>query len=580
MVDQKKNCKHYNMKKTFSLLITVLLLQQAISQTETFDIATYTPPKDWKKEANPRVVNYSSVNTTTGKFCVITLYASKASTGDVQKDFNNEWKELVVTPYKAGINPETETLTTEDGWKVVTSAAAVKVDGTDVYILLTVVSGFGKTVSIRCSMNDQAYVTEIDALFATMEFDKTESATVNNNDALTAPTTGVTGKFGTMMYSAPAGWGEEIFSDGVVFKPSDIPAAEHLAIQIMQPLNASGTLEQALAQSFEEATTVYKGTSMYQSGGKYSKNVPSISYNGWEYIRGKGGIKINDGTQFGTEYGLELYVIKINNRFERVAILESRQYCGGSSLYYTSDRRSYRNGIEQLLFSLHFTDFNGPVLSPGSITGSGVVGLWQGTIQSVSATGLKLEVVSPIFLSNGQVYFGSKFPTEGLAGVNTQLPPQLNNRDWGTYTFSNGRGVVKMPYASIPFIMKSNELIFTKNQTDWPFYPLPSVNGATINGTYNMNAVNGKIPSISFSSNGNFTDNGALKELYHEYISCLNPAVTPGSGSYEVKDYSIVFNYSDGRKIILAFPGVGFDINNKSPATLRMSFNEDPMTRQ
>ena len=575
MVDQKKNCKHYNMKKTFSLLITVLLLQQAISQTETFDIATYTPPKDWKKEANPRVVNYSSVNTTTGKFCVITLYASKASTGDVQKDFNNEWKELVVTPYKAGINPETETLTTEDGWKVVTSAAAVESDGTEVYILLTVVSGFGKTVSIRCSMNDQAYVTEIDALFATMEFDKTESATVNNNDALTAPTTGVTGKFGTMMYSAPAGWGEEIFSDGVVFKPSDIPAAEHLAIQIMQPLNASGTLEQALAQSFEEATTVYNGTSMYQSGGKYSKNASSISYNGWKYIRGKGGIRIS-----GNECGLELFVIKINARFERVAILESRKYCGGSSLYYATDRSAYRNGIEQLLFSLHFSDFNGPVLSPGSINGSGVMGLWQGTIQSTSASGVKLEVVSPIFLSNGQVYFGSKFPTEGLAGINSQLPPQLNTRDWGTYTFNNGSGEIKMPYGKIPMIMEGNKLTLIKNQTNWPFYQLPSVDGATFNGTYNMSAVNGKIPSISFTSNGNFTDNGALKELYHEYISCLNPAVTPGSGSYKVKDYTILFIYSDGRKIKLAFLGAGYIKSQSSPATLRMSFNEDPMTRQ
>jgi hypothetical protein len=95
-----------------------------------------------------------------------------------------------------------------------------------------------------------------------------------------------------------------------------------------------------------------------------------------------------------------------------------------------------------------------------------------------------------------------------------------------------------------------------------------------------MSAVNGKIPSISFTSNRNFTDNGALKELYHEYNSCLNPAVTPGSGSYEVKDYTILFNYSDGRKIKLAFPGAGYDINNKSPATLRMSYNEDPMTRQ
>ena len=112
---------------------------QAFSQTETFDIASYTPPKDWKKDAKQGVVNYTNANETTGRFCIITIYASTVSTGDPDKDFKIDWKELVVTPFKAEANPETETQTTEDGWKVVTSAAAVKVDGTDVYILLTVV---------------------------------------------------------------------------------------------------------------------------------------------------------------------------------------------------------------------------------------------------------------------------------------------------------------------------------------------------------------------------------------------------------------------------------------------------------
>jgi hypothetical protein len=563
------------MKIIISLLFTSLLLQQAFSQTETFDIVSYTPPKDWKKEVKPGVINYTRLNTTAGTFCVIALYASTASTGDEQKDFKTNWQELVVTPYNAEANPKTETQTTDDGWKVVTGGSAVKSNDMDVYVLLIVASGFGKTVSIRCAMNDQSYTTQIDALFETVELDKTKTATVNNNKNETVQSTAGTGKFGAMMYTAPAGWNEEIFSDGVVFKPSDIPTGEHLAIQIMSPLNASATLEEALAQSFEEATITYNGSSMYESSGKYSKNASSISYNGWEYIRGKGGIRIN-----GNECGLELFVIKINNRFERVAILESRKYCSGTSLYYASDRRTYRNGIEQLLFSLHFADFNRPVLSPGSITGGGVIGLWQGTIQSTSASGLKLEVVSPIFLSNGQVYFGSKFPREGLAGIHTQLPPQLNNRDWGTYTFSNGSGAIQMPYGKIPMRKEGNQIIFTKNQRDWPFYQLPSVDGATFNGTYNMSAVNGKTPSISFTSTGNFTDNGALKQLYHDDNSCLNPAFTPGSGSYQVKDYSILFNYSDGRKIKLAFLGAGYDINNKSPATLRMSFNEDPMTRQ
>lgn len=550
---------------------------QAFSQTEKFDIATYSPPKDFKKDAKPGVINYINTNTTKGTFCVITMYANTASSGDAQKDFANEWKQLVETPYQAGANPKTEIQKTAEGWEAVTGAAAVKVDGNDVYIILTVISGFGKTLSVRSSLNDLAYTTHIDALMETMELDKTKVVVVNNTTPAMQTNAG-TGKFGLMTYNAPQGWSEQKFSDGVVFKPLDLPAGEHLAIQIMQPLNAAGTLEQALAQSFEEATTMYKATSMYPT---YGKNASSKSFNGWEYIRGKGGIKVQDGTQFGTEYGLELFVIKINNRFERVAIFESRPSCKPLySRYYTSDRINYRNTIENLLYSLQFTDFNAPILKSGSVNGSGIIGIWQGIVQSTSAPGFKIDTYSLILLDNGQVYYGPHFPTEGLDGLNTRIPPELHSRDWKTYTYSNGKGMLKMIFADIPFRVEGDKLIITKNQMDWPHFKLKSVDGATFNGTYTMSEAYGKIPSITFTADGRFTDNGAIKVLFHEYIDCINPALTPGSGTYKVKDYTIHFNYTDGRKINIAFLGSGYNKNNPSPAILRMSYNEDPMIKQ
>jgi len=573
------------MLKIISFIAKILLLlvvgSDCFAQTETFDIATYTPPKNWKKDAKTGVVNYIDVNETAGRFCVITLYASKASTGDAQKDFSKEWKELVVTPYKAAVNPKTETQTTADGWKVVVAATPIKQDGVDVYILLSVFSGFGKTLTVRASLNNQSYTTDIDALFATMELNKTTTSTINNSNTMPIQTITNKGKFGLMQYNAPAGWSHQVFGDGVVFKPLDLPAGEQLAMQIMEPLNFSGTLEQALAKSFEEATTMYNGSSMYQSDGKYGKKASQKSFNGWEYIRGKGGIKVNDGTQFGTEYGLELFVIKVNNRFERVAIFESRPSCPPLySRYYTTDRISYRNGIENLLFSIQFTDFNSPVLPSGSVNGTGIVGIWQGTIQSTDVAGFKLDVYSPVFFTNGQVYFGNKFPNEGLDGVNSRTLAELNQRNWATYTFSNGRGILKMPFGDIPFRTEGNKLIVTKNQMDWPFYKLASADGARFNGTYVMSESYGKIPSIRFTADGQFTDNGAVKVLCHDYVDCVNPATIPGSGRYEVKNYTIHFNYADGRKIKLAFPGADYDIKNQSPATLRMSFNEDPLNRQ
>jgi hypothetical protein len=169
---------------------------------------------------------------------------------------------------------------------------------------------------------------------------------------------------------------------------------------------------------------------------------------------------------------------------------------------------------------------------------------------------------------------------EGLDELDTWVRQELNRRDWGTYTFSNGKGILKLPYGDILLKMENNNLVITANQTDHGFIKKNSVDGATFSGTYVLNEFNGKIPSVTFTSDGRFTDEGALSILYHEYIDCINPALTMGSGTYEVKNYSVLFNYSDGRKIKIAFPGTDYDKSNPCPATLIMTFNEDKMQRQ
>lgn len=569
-------------KQLIKIICFLLLSVQAFSQTETFDIVSYTPPKDWSKDAKPGVMNYMNVNKTNGGFCVIAMFASKASTGDAQKDFTREWNDLVATPYKVEENPKPETQSTEDGWEIVAAAAPAKVDGADVYIFLTVISGHGKSVSIRSSLNDEAYLPQMTTFLESIDLDKTKSPTVSNNTNNNVPVkanNAGSAKFGLMTYTPPAGWSHQQFQDGVVFKPLDLPQGEHLAMQIMQPLNFSGSLEQALQQSFDEAATMYNGTKMnYLGEGNYKKEQVKQSFQSWEYIRCNGGIRIGS-----PEFGLDLFVIKINNRFERVAILKSRitnRSCGMSS-FYTDDRQQYKTAIENLLFSIQFTEGQEPLLQPGTTDGGGITGVWQGiSMQASASSGLRYNVYTPIFLSNGQAYFGPKFYHEGLNDADTRVLAELYRRDWGTYTFSNGRGILKMPYGDIPLRMEGKNLIITANKTDHKFYQLSSVDGAKFNGTYTMTEAYGKIPAISFTADGRFTDNGAIRVLYHEYNDCINPGFLPGSGTYYVKDYTITFNYSDGRKIKIAFLGSEYDKTNPSPAVLRMSSNEDPLMRQ
>ncbi|HEY6063557.1 MAG TPA: hypothetical protein VIV35_08110 [Chitinophagaceae bacterium] len=402
---------------------------------------------------------------------------------------------------------------------------------------------------------------------------------------------GQIGTFGSVIYTIPKGWDVKKYSDGDILTPTDIPKGEFLEIWVQPSMSFSGTMEQALQKSYDETAGKMQASKMNDvNGGNYSKVPAKVSFRGWEYIRCSGGIHLGGG-DYPPEYGLDLFLVKVNGRFEQVSIIKSRKNCDYSA-YYSSNRLKYYNDIENFLFSLQFTDWKEPVVKTGIAKGDGIAGVWQGTSMSVGISkpgadlGAELKVKQLIFFSNGQAYFGTNFPSEGLDEINTWVKAENFRRDWGTYSFSNGRGVLKLPYADIPLRMENGKLVITTNKTDHAFIKTNPVDGARFNGVYALSSKNflgeetGKTSVIGFTADGRFSDNGALKILSHESVECLNTAKTPGSGTYEVKNYSVVFNYTDGRKIKIAFIGSDYDRSNQSPAMLRMSFNEDPMIRQ
>jgi hypothetical protein len=395
-------------------------------------------------------------------------------------------------------------------------------------------------------------------------------------------------KFGKLIYNAPPGWKLTKYQDGARMSPADLPQGEYLSIQVMKPVDFIGTIEQALEKSYDETCAVLQVTKMHEvNGGNYTAREAKKSFRGWEYIRCSGGVQVNNGTAYPDEYGLDLFVIKVNNRFERIAIIKSRNTCGGLSRYYPSDRLKYADAIEEFLFSVKFDDWHDLEVANGTLEGNVFTGVWQGLSMSVGLAkpgaelGAELKVKQLILFSNGQAYFGKNFPLEGLDGINTLIKAENNPRDWGSYSINGGRGLLKLPYGEIPLRVENDKLVITTNKTDHGFIRLNDVDYVKFSGTYVMDEWNGTIPTVTFTHDGKFTDKGAIRILYHEYVDCLNPALAPGSGTYELKNHSIIFNYSDSRKIKLAFTEAGFDKNNADPSSrLVVGFNDDVLRRQ
>ena len=174
--------KEMNIRVTkiiFGLFIAQVLClsfpQIVFCQTETLDIIQYAPPKGWTKTPKEAVMVFSDINKSTNGFCILTVYSSTASAGSPQQDFANEWNELVIKPFKAGGTPQTETHT-EGGWTSVAGAAQIETEAGKSYVIMTVLSGYGKTASVCALFNDQSYLPQLDAFMASIKLNKTKDS--------------------------------------------------------------------------------------------------------------------------------------------------------------------------------------------------------------------------------------------------------------------------------------------------------------------------------------------------------------------------------------------------------------------
>ena len=184
----------------FAAQILSLFVARAVpAQTEKIDIIQFTSPTGWTKTPKDGLMVYSTTDKSTGGFCLLTVYPSTSSTGSPNSDFANAWNEKVVGPFKAQANPKTETQT-EDGWTSVSAASQFESDGASSAVMMTVISGYGRTASVLAILNNQEYLSQIDAFMTGIKMDKAQAIA----DAKPSPTvnTGV----GTSSNSVVGRW--------------------------------------------------------------------------------------------------------------------------------------------------------------------------------------------------------------------------------------------------------------------------------------------------------------------------------------------------------------------------------------
>ena len=207
--------------------------------------------------------------------------------------------------------------------------------------------------------------------------------------------------------------------------------------------------------------------------------------------------------------------------------------------------------------------------SKGNFRGPGIVGVWIGstagknTYEGYNAAMKKVEW--RVFFNGNQFFQG--LPIKGLYNLDINRSKQeelsggYHGGYWGTYTLSGNGGTTRVTnngFTDSVTVVNAEQIKIGR----FDFYRCADVNGLRLDGawTYNSNPNDpyfdepGCRQIIFFTKGGQFTDKGIFVS------DCGNPYQVPenapGSGTYQVIDYTLILKYSDGRVVQRSFTGV------------------------
>jgi hypothetical protein len=152
--------------------LTAFMALNAFSQTETYDIVTYTPPQSWKRDTQSGYISFTASKG--NSFCVIGLYKSRPIAAITENEFLTEWNELVNIP--SGINSTTVVKSTQqNGCTVFFGSTSITTKQTGTYkVELTSFAADGNIISAIVKSAGDVFKKESDAFLASFTLLKKE----------------------------------------------------------------------------------------------------------------------------------------------------------------------------------------------------------------------------------------------------------------------------------------------------------------------------------------------------------------------------------------------------------------------
>ncbi len=184
---------------------------------------------------------------------------------------------------------------------------------------------------------------------------------------------------------------------------------------------------------------------------------------------------------------------------------------------------------------------------------NGIVGIWS--VYKPNIWNTYMEWSEIVFYANGTS--SEWVPKKGLHNYDPTTEPDKNS---GVYTWNGTTGQNKTgPQSQYvdELSLKSEKELRVGSHI---YHRCAAIDGKKIQGSYTSYAdpsdpsiqtlEYGKKPVITFNSDGTFNDEGLFNTVFYN-----DPQPAPGGGTYELKNFSIIMNYTDGRVRQCSFHG-------------------------
>src|SRR3954464_8847108 len=161
------------MKRTFVFISACFLAATSFGQKQSFDLASFIPPKAWKKElkANSHT-SYTIVNKKKKTYCQIFIMLSTTSKGGIKEDFESEWQILVANQYGVTDSARRTEPSTNEGWQLLAGIAPFTFNKGISTVMLTTFTGYNKAESIVALTNSEEYIPAIQQFLQSVEMKK------------------------------------------------------------------------------------------------------------------------------------------------------------------------------------------------------------------------------------------------------------------------------------------------------------------------------------------------------------------------------------------------------------------------